>query len=326
VTEEYSTARALNFYADNYDIVGQWILENGGPTVIVGDMATRRCRFCCLGAPQVTFKKQAHAIPEMLGNRTLLSAHECDDCNDEFGRGIENQFGYWSKPSRLFARIKGKSGIPAIKQGPAGGWRIEPRDVGLELMHGAEDTVMEVDEASKTLTFRMKRDSYVPIAVLKAFVKMGLSLIPDTNVADLRTAFAWIKDADHRNEISMAQSVLWTFVPGPTIGNTISLLVLRRKNDFLKLPFMIFSLRYGSDSFQVLLPCPEKDWAIAGSSIGLPPFPVSMDSVPAPHGQPVRRRLDLSGSTVVTGEDVTVQATYGETKERDHEPAGVLDN
>ncbi|WP_076866153.1 HNH endonuclease [Bradyrhizobium mercantei] len=324
--EEYSSERALDFYADNYDIVGQWVLKHGEPTIVVGDTKSRRCRFCGLSAPQVTFKKQAHAIPEMLGNRTLLSAHECDDCNDAFGRGIENQFGYWSKPSRLFARTKGKSGIPTIKQGPDGGWRIEPRDTGIEMMHGAENAVMDVDEAAKTLTFRINRDSYVPIAVLKALVKMGLSLIPDANVADFRTAFAWIKDADHRNEISMAQSVLWTFVPGPTAGNTISLLVLRRKNDFLKLPFMMFNLRYGNDSFQILLPSPEKDWAIAGSSIGLPPFPVSVDDNPALHGQPIRRRVDLSGSAVVTGEEVTIQATYDEPKKLDPEVESVIDH
>jgi hypothetical protein len=317
MTEEYNATVALNFYAENYDIVGKWLLKHGEPTTIVGDIANRQCRFCGSSFPTVTFKKQAHAIPEMLGNRTLLSAYECDTCNKEFGLGIENQFGIWSKPSRLFARVKGKSGVPTIKKGTNGGWRIEPRDIGLELMHGAENAVMKVDEASKTLTFRVHRDPYTPVAVLKAFVKMGLSLIPDENVSDFRAAFTWIKEVDHQKAITMSQNVLVTFVPGPTAGESILLLVLRRKSDFLNLPFMFFILRYGNELFQVALPSPERDWAIAGISVSVPPFPVSNDLTPTPYGEPFRRRLDFSESTAVAGEEVTITATYDEVKDRD---------
>jgi hypothetical protein len=113
------------------------------------------------------------------------------------------------------------------------------------------------------------------------------------------------------------QSVLLTFVPGPTVGNSILLLLLRRKSDFLKLPFVYFILRYGNESFQVSLPSPEKDWAIAGTSIGLPPFPVSNDLTPTRYGEPFRRRLDLSESKLIIGEEVTMMATYDESKEKD---------
>lgn len=52
----------------------------------------RRCRFCDRGVPAVTFRDVAHAVPESIGNRRLLSAYECDTCNRFCGSGIENHF------------------------------------------------------------------------------------------------------------------------------------------------------------------------------------------------------------------------------------------
>jgi HNH endonuclease len=90
---EFNPDRALDFYAGHYDIVGNWILKHGEPTATFGDTRNRRCRFCGLRPPEATFRTQAHAIPASLGNRTLFTAHECDACNQAFGRGIENEFG-----------------------------------------------------------------------------------------------------------------------------------------------------------------------------------------------------------------------------------------
>lgn len=60
--------------------------------------------------------KKAHAIPEMLGNKSIISFYECDTCNGFFGSGIETDLGNWSKPSRTFSFIRGKNNIPSIKQ------------------------------------------------------------------------------------------------------------------------------------------------------------------------------------------------------------------
>ena len=228
--------------------------------------------------PQATFKTRAHAIPESVGNRTLFSAHECDSCNQAFGRGIENEFGNWSKPSRTFARIKGKSGVPTIKQGVDGGWRLEFEADRLHVTQTEQHPVMEVDEDTKTLTFRLRRDPFNPVAVSKAFVKMGLSFIPEENVRDFNTALAWVTDPDHSKPLGTTRIVLATFLPGPSASDTISLVVLRRRNDFLLVPFVIFILAYGNELFQVALPSPEKDWALTGTQVKLPPFPHPNDS------------------------------------------------
>jgi len=52
----------------------------------------------------------------MLVNKSLFTAYECDMCNDDFGKGIEQDLGNWSKPKRTMARIRGKSGVPTLNE------------------------------------------------------------------------------------------------------------------------------------------------------------------------------------------------------------------
>src|SRR5688572_3441102 len=46
----------------------------------------RTCRFCNKSMPEVTFKKDAHTISQLTGNRHLVSDFECDTCNDLFSK------------------------------------------------------------------------------------------------------------------------------------------------------------------------------------------------------------------------------------------------
>jgi hypothetical protein len=48
------------------------------------------CRFCMRIFPEVTFKNEAHIIPKSLGNKYLLSKHECDECNALFAKYDDN--------------------------------------------------------------------------------------------------------------------------------------------------------------------------------------------------------------------------------------------
>ena len=68
---------AFTFYDDHYDGLGQWILQPG-KKFFLGDKANRQCRFCEKRSPEVTFRKKAHAIPELLGNKSLITYYECD--------------------------------------------------------------------------------------------------------------------------------------------------------------------------------------------------------------------------------------------------------
>jgi HNH endonuclease len=178
------------------------VLENRflrpGDKVVLGETANRVCRFCGKTSPAVTFKPEAHAIPELLGNKSITATYECDACNQFFGSGIENDLGNWSKPLRSFARIRGKSGVPTLKKGgPNPGWRIEYEETGFKVTSYENEPLFEIDEANKKITFELKRDSYTPVAVLKALVKIGLTLMPETEIGNFVHSLAWIQNPDH---------------------------------------------------------------------------------------------------------------------------------
>jgi HNH endonuclease len=59
----------------------------------LGAEETRVCRFCRRDAGTTTFKKVAHAVPQLLGNRSVIAYYECDACNTYFSEDLEDHLG-----------------------------------------------------------------------------------------------------------------------------------------------------------------------------------------------------------------------------------------
>jgi hypothetical protein len=309
--------RALRFYDDNYDIIAQYFLPQSRK-VFLGSKANRQCRFCGYKEPDVTFRTDAHAIPEALGNKTLLSYYECDVCNGLFGRGIENDFGNWSKPMRTLARINGKKGFPTIKQGPGGRFRIEVSRSELHITDYEDNPDVVVNDEKKELTFRLRRDNYIPAAVLKALVKMGLTILPDDEIENFRDALIWIRETDHAALPPPYNGpVVHTFAPGPLRSNFIVLIVFRRKHDGLKVPYASFVLMYANEAIQVHLPSPERNRDAIGEVAKVFRFPHPSDLGIWNYDPSKTTILDLTGVSVVKGEVYPVTMSY-ETRIRKH--------
>lgn len=294
--------KLLSFYETNYEMLGTWVVRPGDK-VMLGDRENRTCRFCGERTPKVTFRKVAHAIPEALGNKSIESSYECDVCNEKFGQGIENDLGNWSKPMRTFARIRGKNGVPTIKRGGnSPGWRIEYDNNGFAIKSYEEDPIFEINEADKTVTFKLKRDAYTPVAVLKAFMKIGLTLLPDEEISNFSDILAWIQEPDHSRRFADQCSVIYTFQPGPMPNDLIAAFILRRKPHVTSYPYAYLVLGYGNEVFQVHLPSRKYDMALNGQSVSIPPFPTPGSPDPAQFGLPGHKLLDFTGREIVRGE------------------------
>lgn len=297
------------FYAANYEVLGSWRLQSG-PKVILGDRTTKRCRFCGKTTPEATFDKVAHAIPESLGNKQLVSVYECDECNEKFGIGIENDLGNWSKPLRTLVRIRGKRGVPTISQGKGGREsRIEFAGGALDIKDYEDNPIHEIDEAKKHITFKLKRDAYTPVAVLKAFVKIGLTLVPEEEISNFLHLLAWVNSIDSSNTFADGIPVFNIFMPGPMPNDLLSACVLRRKSNEIEFPYAFLVLTYGNDFFQVLLPS-QMDEPLATKKMTMPPFPLPGYAATDQFGPHVLRALRLQGRDVVRGEIVTIQMHY----------------
>ena len=305
-----SNEPALQFYETHYDLIENWVVRPGDK-VMLGDKSNRVCRFCGKSRPEVTFKKVAHAIPESLGNKSIESAYECDICNSEFGDGIENDLGNWSKPMRTMSRIRGKSGVPTLKKGGLHpGWRIEHGKLGFEIQTYENDPIYELDEVSKTVTFTLKRDPYTPVAVLKAFMKIGLTLLPDDEVENFPHLMKWIQHPEHTQKFAESFPVIHTFLPGPRPNDVLAAILLRRKPSFKDIPYMYLVLGYGQEAYQIQLPSEKHDAAMKGNSMTILPFPVPELEEQERYGRPRARLLNLTSCETIRGDTVSIKMRY----------------
>ncbi|MBX5186315.1 HNH endonuclease [Rhizobium sp. NZLR5] len=305
-----SLEETILFYEDRYDIIGQWFLTPG-TKVVLGDSTNRRCRFCDRAEPEVWFKSVAHAIPESLGNKSIESMYECDDCNSFFGRGIENDLGNWSKPIRSLMRIRGKSGVPSLAKGGPKGWRIEYGEPsGFEIKQYEHDPIFSVDEQNRVVHFSLKRDSYTPVAVLKALMKIGLTLIPDEEVKNFAHLKNWVRHPDHSIPFVEGLPVLYTLQPGFMPPNKIAAFILRRKPGAQDCAYAYLVLSYGNETYQVMLPSAQHDGEQVSHAIYAFPTPGAMD--PQTFLPPKVGRLDLTSREKKVGDIVHIDMGYVE--------------
>lgn len=316
---------ACRFYDERYDFVFKRLFERSERHEL-GDRVDRRCRFCGGTPPEASFRSVAHAIPEALGNRGLTSAYECDACNNMFGKGIEDDLGKWTKPIRAMARIRGKRGVPTLRQGHDGGWRVEFTDGRLIVTSRENDPIFEFDEAGKRVVFTLPRDAYTPAAVMKAFVKIGLTLLPEAELGPFAPALAWIRDPDHSRSWVASAIIVHTFQNGPMPNVRLMAAVLRRKPGVDDVPYAFLLLGYGHDVFQVVLPAPDEEKALNGVPLMFPAFPTpdGPDSALCERGLP--RFLDMTGRDVVRGETIKVAMRYQVARRHEAGDGGAPDD
>lgn len=300
--EMAASQKTLLFYMSNYELIVHHRLKVGNK-VPLGDRKNRVCRFCGKTTPEVTFKKVAHAIPEGLGNKSLVSFYECDPCNEAFGNGIENDLGNWSKPMRTLARISGKNGVPTLKRGGDQSWRIEyDRADGFKIASYEHDPIFELDEVNNMLTLKLRRESHIPLNVVKAFWKIAYTLLPDDELPNFAHVLNWITTpfmgfATGKMEVSCV------FQPGPMPPDLLEVALMRRVDGETGLPYMLLALRYGNETFTVIVPSELKD---PGSHWGAFPAYRFNDLVdPAIYGEGRAGKIDLT-SDQPTKSDLTV--------------------
>ena len=164
----------LNYYNENYEIIADFdILDKS----TLGEK-NEYCRFCKKSYPDVKFKDVAHAIPEALDNNKLFSYYECDECNHEFGEIIEDHLSKYLFPFRIGSIILGKKGCISYKFDDDN--RLDVTDGHWDLKEANPGTIMDIID-DHTIVFKIKRQTYIPILVYKALVKVALTIIPGGN-------------------------------------------------------------------------------------------------------------------------------------------------
>ena len=154
-------------------------VKDEGYKIVLGNK-NKQCRFCGRGAPNVTFKKKAHVIPQLLGNRNIVSLFECDSCNEDIFSDYESSLAAFVGVIRIFEEIKGQKGVPKYKDKKTS-LRIEWKDGMFTFSEKVNETTSQIksDDENRQVTIRTIRDSYYPIRVYKSLVKIAYCLLDE---------------------------------------------------------------------------------------------------------------------------------------------------
>lgn len=282
----------------------------------------RECRFCGERPPAVSFKKRAHLVPELLGNKKMFSDFECDSCNARFGRN-ENDLANFLGFTRSFSRIKGKTGIPKfkspdetliIKEGYMSESDTEKKIVIESLGEGNDHFVL--DPSKKKLVLNSVRHSYTPFNVYKAFLKVALSIIDESEVSKYSKAMDILMDrAAVQDEASGFFTLPLYVFPGPAFPAPLLLLFEKKEQADLR-PTHIAAIYFHNYIYQIALPFYDGDeWMYDGKKQVViqiaPPF---VDEPWAEHfGYPTQKRMNFSKRTRVKGEKQTVTFSFHTT-------------
>ena len=240
----------------------QYLRDNDGGS-------RRLCRFCGNGEPEVTFKNKVHAVSEFLGNRSIISKNECDNCNTYFANNYEDHLGRWS----LFGRTVSNAG-KASYISPEGNLRVDASEKGVKfstpgavLPDGRQTTAGSVEQ---TFTKTGTSQPFVPIRAAMALIKAACSVCPISELSQCQPAIEWL--GKRRDGAFSSFPVLYSTTPGP-VGRDISGILLARRIDDAPAPYLWCVIQWVHHRLQAFVPfCPgDLNWLSEGVEVPFVP-------------------------------------------------------
>jgi hypothetical protein len=276
--DELNRDRAQHFMSI-YDF--ETIIGDSEKKFYLGTKKPRICRFCKKTDTEVPFKSDAHVMPQFMGNRNLLSYFECDECNTLFS-SYEDSFANFFGISRTFAQIKGQTNkVPKFKD-PKTGLEVFLGDTGIQMSIIEGKDHIKIDPENKSLEITTERPTYVPIHIPKILIKVGLSMLPETDTMDYDFARRFImqSDKDVRFKDSNILRILGYFIPGPPKFPRPFAQLFNKKSikSELLCPSRQLILYYANYCFQIILPFADSDRWLQGKQIDNPIFPLLIDN------------------------------------------------
>lgn len=239
-------------FLNDYELIASYHSDQAVAKKFLGEK-NKYCRFCNKSYPDVTFKNDAHAIPQFMGNRFLLSNYECDDCNELFSRTLENEMGNFMKILHTSYGVKGQKKIPTYKRN---GVRFET--IGTEVNIEGNFTYEYINPQKLSIT--LPTDEFIPIAIYKCLTKIALSIIPEKEILHLRKVFEWIREDHSINHQLESQELFVIFskiMSEKLFPNISAVLFKSKKNTYI--PKFVFRISYSKFSFQISIPFYELD-------------------------------------------------------------------
>lgn len=285
---------------------------NDDKEIMLGDpSATRTCRFCGRSEPEVTFNKVAHAIPHFIGNRTLKSLYECDECNGKVFSPMESHFSRFMGIYHTFNRVSKSEKVPTYRNNSTEKSQIivNGREIKIDCVEG-EELIPVFDKKNKTVIIKAKR-SYVPQDVYKIFIKMALTIMPESEMSHFKKTLEWLQGTRQFSYNLKLIERRYNGLNNPF--DFVSCMVFKRKPDHRdNVPAYILGLAYFNFFFQTYIPLCDEDKTLDGD-VNIPYIPTPLDY----YGLKCQKfHHDLSSTEKVSKEDVSQPFKYESMEER----------
>ena len=290
------------FFNKNYTRLAYYELD-GDKEIMLGEENPQRCRFCGEERPDF-FRKKAHVIPHFIGNRALKSLYECDKCNERFCE-MESHFSNYMAFYHILSRIGRGNKKPVYKNNSKSKIVVEENNTDIYLHSDDENLKVDINREGKTLTIHGVR-SYVPIYVYKIFIKMALTIMPESEMQSLRTSLQWLmtENATFPNLfLSIRMYEDWKAFDG-------ACMIYKLNSNYIeKTPTYLFGLTYHNFFFQTYIPFCNQDIPLF-EQINMPHLiPCHLDKEGLGF---IEERPNLSSLTKISKEKVTLNFNVGE--------------
>ena len=290
---------------------------NTSELTFLGNESERICRFCKKTNAEVSFDNISHAIPEFVNNHSLVSYYECDTCNSKFSRTLETHMSNYMKVFHTLSQVRGKKGVPSfVKGGEKSGIRFTSNGLNASHHEGERENFI-INEVDKTLTFKVIRDTYIPIAIYKCLTKMALTIMDEDELQYFQNTLEWINEEEHDTSSFTISNLkcICSLTPGPLPHDfTTCLLFKRKENHIDNVPYIQFLLAYGNFTFQIYLPMSEKDPNNGEYSMTPIPTPFDFENE---FGAPKYSILDFTSTKKVKNEEVNMTMSYKSMEENE---------
>jgi len=219
---------------------------------------SRICKYCGKSMSNgATFHNEAHAIPESLGNKTIISADECDACNDFFSNTIDKDIFEYLKLFRVLYGQKGKIGIPKLKfKNNTVVTHDGKKAIIIQNIHGNDDKIdLSRDNFKIPLEFNEKINF---MNIYRSLVKYVLAVIPNDEIINFTETVKWIMNIKNNGDILNLPSVAAKIDLNNYYEQPI-LMIYKRKTNDKSLPYMYAELRITNFIFVYIIPFSNKD-------------------------------------------------------------------
>jgi hypothetical protein len=217
------------------------LYEVSQPDSFMGEpeKSKRTCIYCQNSKKPTSFNSKAHLIPESLGNKKYVQYEECDICNNDFGKGVDDSLATFLNFFRVMFNVKGKDGPLKLEfRNYATIKRVSDDKVEIRFVSGAE---APLDLPPQEIPFETLNKIRLQ-NVYRSLARIGISSLK----ADERNSYSktidWINEKTSRSSLPKVNYLINPFVS----DKGADLILYKRKNEDTRFPSFVVELHIKS--------------------------------------------------------------------------------